>query len=140
LAARDLDFGSGGMTLLPDEAGSASHPHLLVCADKRGTIYLIDRENLTHFHPPTDLVVQEMSSNIFKSWGSPAYYANTIYYIGVSNAIKAFSISNAVIGATVVSNTDIYGSTGGSPSVSANGISNGIVWAIKVNNHTLHAY
>jgi hypothetical protein len=140
LNTNDLDFGSSGMTLLPDEAGSASHPHLLVCADKRGTIYLVDRENLTHFHTPTDLVVQEMPSNIFKSWGSPAYYAHTVYFIGVSNAIKAFSMSNAVLGATIVSNTDIYGSTGGSPTVSANGTSNAIVWAINVTTHMLHAY
>ena len=141
LNSDDLDFGSGGMTLLPDEAGSTAHPHLLVCAAKQGTVYLVDRDNLTHFNPPVDQVVQEMPSNILKSWGSPAYYAHTVYYIGASDYPKAFSMSNAVIGATIVSNTaTTYGSTGGSPDVSANGTSNAIVWAINVPNHFLHAY
>ena len=140
LNSKDLDFGSGGMTLLPDEAGSAAHPHLLVCAGKQGTIYLVDRENLTHFNPPTDLIVQEMPSNILKSWGSPAYFNHTIYYVGASDVLKAFSIANAVIGTTVWSNTLVYGSTGASPSVSANGASNGIVWAVDVVNRVMHTY
>lgn len=140
LSAGDLDFGSGGMTLLPDDAGSAAHPHLLVCAGKQGTIYLVDRDNLTGYNPPTDLVVQEMPSNILKSWGAPAYYNNTVYYVGANDRPEAFSMSNAVIGATVVSNATVYGSTGASPTVSANGTSNAILWAIAVTNHLLHAY
>src|SRR6185437_927982 len=109
---KDLDFGSGGMTLLPDEVGRAGHPHLLVCAGKQGTIYLIDRENLTQFHPNADQIVQEMPSNILRSWGSPAYFNHTIYYVGASDVLKAFSISNAVLGTTVRSNTTMYGSSG----------------------------
>lgn len=136
----DRDFGSGGMIVLPDDAGSVGHPHLLVCAAKQGTIYLVDRENLTGFNTPTDLIVQEMPSNILKSWGSPAYFNHTIYYVGASDVLKAFSMSNAVIGTTIVSNTTVFGSTGASPSVSANGTSNGIVWAISVTNHALYAY
>jgi hypothetical protein len=111
-----------------------------VCAAKQGTIYLVDRENLTRFNPPFDLIVQEMPSNINISWGSPAYFNHAIYYIGASDVPKAFSITNAVMGATVVSNTLIYGSSGGSPIVSANGASNGIVWAVEITSHTLHAY
>jgi len=30
------------------------------------------RENLTQFNTPDDLIVQEMPSNILKSWGAPA--------------------------------------------------------------------
>jgi len=140
LNSKDLDFGSGGMIVLPDEAGSAAHPHLLVCAGKQGTIYLVDRENLTQFNTPDDLIVQEMPSNILKSWGAPAYFDHTIYYVGASDVLKAFSISNAVLGSTIVSNTLVYGSTGASPSVSANGTSNGIVWAVGITDHFLHAY
>jgi len=88
----------------------------------------------------TDLIVQEMPSNILKSWGSPAYFNHTIYYVGASDVLKAFSITNAVIGTTVMSNTLVYGSTGASPSVSANGASNGIVWAVDVVNRVMHTY
>ena len=42
----DLDVGSAGVALLPDEAGSSQHPHLMVGAGKEGRIYLLDRDNL----------------------------------------------------------------------------------------------
>ncbi len=140
LSGMDLDFGSGGMTLLPDETGSVAHPHLIVCAGKQGTIYLVDRDNLTQFNTPVDLVVQEMPSNILKSWGSPAYFNHTVYFIGANDRLKAFSMSNAVIGATVVSNSVVYSGNGAIPTLSANGLSNGIVWAVNSVTHILHAY
>jgi hypothetical protein len=141
LNAADLDFGSGGMTLLPDEVGTNGLRHLLVCAAKQGTIYLVNRDNLTGFNTPTDLIVQEMPSNILKSWGSPGYFNYNVYYIGANDYLKQFSMSNAVIGQTVRSNTAVlYGSTGGSPSISASANSNGIVWCVNVTNKTLRAY
>ncbi|MGA8768425.1 MAG: Ig-like domain-containing protein, partial [Candidatus Acidiferrales bacterium] len=41
----DTDLGSGGVLLLPDQAGG--HPHELVQAGKQGTIYVIDRDQMT---------------------------------------------------------------------------------------------
>lgn len=140
LNSADKDFGSGGITLLPDEAGSIAHPHLLVTAGKQGTIYLVDRDNLTGFNTPTDLIVQEMPSNILKSWGSPAYFNHTVYYVGSGDVPEAFSMSNGVIGSTVVSNTTVYTSTGASPTISANGTSNAIMWTVGIGDHLLHSY
>jgi hypothetical protein len=45
LDAKDWDFGSGGVTLLPDQPGAT--PHLAVAAGKDGFMYLIDRDSLT---------------------------------------------------------------------------------------------
>ena len=45
LDAQDMDFGSGGVTLLPDQPGAT--PHLAVAAGKDGIMYLIDRDSLT---------------------------------------------------------------------------------------------
>ena len=42
----DLDQGSGGIAALPDQMGTASHPHLLVQAGKSGIVYLLDRDHL----------------------------------------------------------------------------------------------
>jgi hypothetical protein len=44
LDAKDWDFGSGGVTLLPDQPGAT--PHLAVAAGKDGIMYLIDRDSL----------------------------------------------------------------------------------------------
>ena len=54
LNAGDLDVGSAGVALIGDEAGSASHRHLLVGAGKEGTIYVLDRDNLGKWHPGSD--------------------------------------------------------------------------------------
>src|SRR5580658_3746961 len=57
MAANDADLGSGGPMLLPDSAGSAAHPHLLIGAGKEGTLYLVDRDSLGHFSPATNNIV-----------------------------------------------------------------------------------
>ncbi len=48
--AADLDFGSGGTLLLPDQP----HPHLALTAGKNGTIYMADRDNMGHYSPNND--------------------------------------------------------------------------------------
>ena len=52
----DVDFGSSGAVVLPDQPGA--HPHLLVTSGKEGTIYLVDRDNLGNYDGVTDHVVQ----------------------------------------------------------------------------------
>ena len=42
----DLDIGSSGLTLLPDQTGP--YPHLLVQGDKAGDLYLVNRDNMGH--------------------------------------------------------------------------------------------
>ena len=48
--------------MLPDSAGNAAHPHLLLGGGKQGTLYLIDRDNMGKFDPNTDHVVQEVQA------------------------------------------------------------------------------
>ena len=43
----DLDFGSGGILLIPERDGSS--PHLAVAAGKKGEMFLLDRDNLGKF-------------------------------------------------------------------------------------------
>ena len=72
----------------------------------------------------------------------PAYFNGTIYYGGVGDAIKAFKITNAQFGsgpASQTSNTFRY--PGATPSISASGTSNAIVWATENSSPAvLHAY
>src|SRR5262249_33888128 len=53
----DQDFGSGAPTLLPDSAGLAGVPHLMVATGKQGKIYLVNRDNLGKFDPNNDHVL-----------------------------------------------------------------------------------
>ena len=72
----------------------------------------------------------------------PAYFNNTVYYGAVGTSIKAFAISNAQLGSSAKSQTaNSFPYPGASPSISANGTGNGILWAAENSNPAvLHAY
>jgi hypothetical protein len=72
----------------------------------------------------------------------PAYFNNTVYYGSVGSPIQAFSITNAKLSTTASARTNTsFGYPGTTPSVSANGSSNGIVWAVENSSPAvLHAY
>ncbi len=144
----DLDLGSGAPMLLPDSVGSMAHPHLMVGAGKEGRIYLIDRDNMGHFDPNTDHVVQETNNTtITGSFDTPAYFNNAIYYVGGSNignpndVGKTFSISNGTLSLSPTSQgPDSYAYPGSTPSISANGSGNGVVWDLDTGTNQLRAY
>jgi hypothetical protein len=72
----------------------------------------------------------------------PAYFNNTLYYGAVGDYLKAFQFNNAKLGNSPSSETsNNFGYPGTTPSISAAGTSNGIVWAVE-NGSTavLHAY
>jgi hypothetical protein len=148
LDSADLDLGSGGPVLLPDSGGSAAHPHLLVGAGKEGRIYLIDRDNMGHFNAGSDQIVQETSNGtISGSFDTPAFFNGSLYYVGGSNignpndVGKTFSISSATLNATpTTKGPDTYSYPGSTPSISANGIINGVVWDLDTGTNQLRAY
>ena len=73
----------------------------------------------------------------------PAYFNNTVYFGAVGDTIKAFPISNAKLATTPSSKTgNAFPYPGATPSISANGTSNAILWAVENNSKAavLHAY
>jgi len=128
----DGDLGSGASVLLPPSAGSAAHPNLLIASGKQGTIYLIDRSNMGKFNSK-DQIVSELPDVIGGIWGSPAYYNGSIYYGPIFGPIMSLPLSNAQFqAATPTSWTpEFYRYPGPTPAISANGTTNGILWAIQ---------
>jgi fibronectin type 3 domain-containing protein len=147
LNAGDTDLGSGGTTILPDSVGNAAHPHLLIGSGKEGKIYLIDRDNMGKFDPNnvvTDHVVEEQKE-LSGVLNAAAYFNNTIYYVpGYGGSAATFSIANgsAAYSTTATHTTvDGFGNLSGSPTISANGTTNAIMWALNANgDNTLRAY
>jgi hypothetical protein len=143
----DLDLGSGAPMLLPDSVGSTAHQQLLVGSGKEGRIYLIDCNKMGHFGV-TDNVVQETNNTtISGSFDTPAFFNNTIYYVGGSNignpndVGKTFSITNGQMALAPTSQgPDSYAYPGSTPSISANGSSNGVVWDLDTGTNQLRAY
>jgi len=149
----DADLGSGGPLLLPDDAGSATHRHLIVGAGKQGTIYLVDRDNMGHYNGTDGIngsdsqIVESLPGAIGGVWSSPAYFNHRIYYEGNGDAMKAFLITNGVIVSAPESRSaSSIGFPGATPTLSANGTNNGIAWVIQADAYlssgpaVLHAY
>lgn len=140
----DQDLGSGGAILLPDALDDTGRTrHLTIGAGKDSAIYVLDRDAMGRFNPNQNQIYQEivgqLSGPIF---AMPAYFNGVVYFGAVGDTIKAFSISNARLEATPGKHTaHSFGYPGTTPSVSANGTSNAIVWAVE-NGTTavLHAY
>jgi hypothetical protein len=147
LNAVDLDLGSGAPLLLPDSAGSAAHPHLLVGSGKEGKIYLIDRDQMGGFSPSGDNVVQTVAGAISGSFDTPAFFNGRLFYTGGSNTggpndfAKVFTIASGVLsGAPTSHSPDIFSWPGATPSISADGSADAIVWALDRGTNQLRAY
>ncbi len=140
----DTDLGSGGMIVLPDLNDSSGHTwHLAVGAGKDSNLYVVNRDSMGKFSSNNSSIYQELAGALPGGvWAMPAYFNNTIYYGSVGNPIQAFTITNAMLSTSATSQTaNSFGYPGTTPSVSANGASNGIVWAIENNSPAvLHAY
>jgi hypothetical protein len=131
LDVQDLDMGSGGCLLFPDQP--APPIHLLTCVGKDGNVYLLDRDNMGHFNPSGDTQVLE-SLMIGMAWSSPAYWLNQTYFWGQTDVLKAYRLYGGLFSATPVSlSTKASRVPPPTPTVSANGTTNGIVWAVLTN-------
>jgi len=142
--ASDADLGSGGAVVLPDLTdGTGNVRHLSVGAGKDGHIYVVNRDAMGKFNAGSNNIYQELSGVLGGGiFSMPAYFNSTLYYGAVGDAIKAFKITNAMLAtgpASQTSNTFRYPGT--TPSISANGTSNAIVWAAEnTTPAVLHAY
>ena len=134
-AAVDTDLGSSGPMLLPDSAGSATHPHLLVGLDKGGKVFVLDRDAMASPHYQTSdnsQIVQYFSASGNGIFNSPTYFNGMIYVQPISSAMKQFAITNGIINTNAITNTPVsFGGSNGGPVASANGTNNGIIWVIN---------
>jgi hypothetical protein len=135
----DTDVASGGLVLLPT---LPSGRQLLAQQGKQGTIYLLDRTNMgrycinqtprcTNSDPQ---IVQEIVGASGGLWGSPAYWNGNLYWTGVNEQIRAYSLNagnSGLISTTPTSHTaQAFGFSAPTPSISSNGNSNAILWAL----------
>lgn len=138
----DQDFGSAGPLLLPDLVdASGITRHLAVAAGKDGNLYVLNRDNLGQFNSTKNNVYQEFTLSSSENHSSPVFFNNTVYLCPENNPLKALPVSNALL-ATTPSSQSVhqFGSNGAVLSVSANGNSGGIVWALDWGTGILFAF
>ena len=145
----DIDMGSGGAMLLPDQTDANGNVrHLIVGAGKDRNIFVGDRDNLGKFNEKTadnSNLYQDIPNALANGvWSSPTYFNGTVYYAGQNDTLKAFPITQAKLATTPSSQSAVvFPYPGSTPSVSANGTQNAIVWAVESNVgqlNVLHAY
>ena len=147
-AVNDKDLGSAGPMLLPVQPGSVSDE--LIIAGKGGkpcdasgfsSIYLLNQNSLGEYNPNQDQVVEEILGSSGGYWSSPAYWqgpsGSYVYLAGagatqsVGDYLKMYSLTNVQLSTTPVAQSTNQFTVGSTPSISANGSSDGIVWAVK---------
>jgi hypothetical protein len=141
LAQEDLDLGSAGPVVLPDQPGL--YPHELVAGGKQGTLYLINRDDAGKFNSNTDSVIQSIPGAVASELnGVPSYWNSNLYLAGDDDFIKQYSLVNGLLTQQPVSQTTVlFGGAGpASTSITASGNSNGILWAIRHTNPALFAF
>jgi uncharacterized protein (TIGR03437 family) len=126
----DLDLGSSGAVLLPPEAGSAAHPNVLYTSGKEGRMYLLDEQALGGPQSGSDIgALASLPVLAHATFGSAAYFNGSIYVAPEKGPMFAFKVSNGVLASSPAAQTsDALEKLGASPSISANGAQNGIVW------------
>ena len=139
LSNNDADLGSGAAVLLPDQTGGPI-THLLAQVGKagpdspgQGMVYLVDRDNMGQFNSANNNVVQGFYGPRNGVWGALAFWQNTLYVGGSGDLLKAFTFNpgTGLFTTTPASESPTgYPFPGSTPSLSALGTTNGIVWAI----------
>ena len=139
----DEDLGSGGAAVLLDVMDNGGNLHqLAVGAGKDTVIYVVDRNLMGGFNAATDNIYQEISGALSKVFAKPTYFNGTIYFGAVGDNLKAFPISNAKLETAASSESaGTFQYPGTTPTISANGTQNAILWAVENSSPAvLHAY
>lgn len=131
----DADFGSGGVLVLPDQAGSV--PHLAVAAGKQGTMFLMNEDNLGRYSTIKDNVLGKVS--IGPCWCGQSYFVDSDGIGRVVSSggkrIRVWKLRTSPTPAlSNVTNSPFVGSgqtAGFFTSVSSNGSANPIIWMLS---------
>ena len=141
LDQNDADLGSGGVLLLPDQGGTT--PHEFVQVGKEGTIYVINRDQMTagnqHYCSgcaSDTQIKQELQSEVGPMFSVPAYWNGSVYFWGIFDKLVAYPVANGTLALAPSSTSGTQlGFPGATPSISAHGTLGGIVWAIDSTNY-----
>jgi hypothetical protein len=143
-------LGSGGPALLTDNGSSQ-----IVGGGKYGRLYLLttaslggysatgNDSNAWQFIPGLRDGVTNGTHSIYCT---PAYWNGMVFLQPQNDVLRAFAWNGRLSSAPVATSSQTFGDHGATPSISANGNSNAIVWVLQVDHWStggpavLHAY
>jgi hypothetical protein len=147
LDQHDIDFGSGGVMVLPDQPGSI--PHMAVAAGKEGNLFLMNVDHLGGFSSSGNNVLGTYP--IGNCWCGESYYVdpadgagrvvtsggtgNPVDGPALANQLELWKVqTNPTVGLSEVGSVQIGGSGQGPgffTSISSNGQATPVIWAIS---------
>ncbi len=148
--ANDADFGSGGSAVLLN-LNSGPARHLIVGGGKDGGLYVLDGDHMGGLGDSNAHQVFNAGNGLF---ATGAFWNNQFYIAPIGSPLSAFTFNPSTTmfqpGASSQS-SNTFGFPGATPSVSASGTTNGIVWALDNSSYctqqspgcgptVLHAY
>jgi hypothetical protein len=132
--SNDIDLGSGGPLLLPDQSGP--YTHLLVTAGKGGTIYVVNRDNMGAYNKDNDNQIPQALTNVIPggtstsgNYKAPVYFAGSVYFGATDDPIRALQLSGGSLSMATQS-PEGFRFPGAAISISASGGVNGVLWAM----------
>ena len=141
LTGSDLDQGSGGILMLPDQPGT--YPHELVQVGKEARILVLNRDGLNGYAGSgagsNTNAVQDITGALQKDsglWSTPAYWNGNVYMWASGDTLKMFPLSNGKLATKASAQSSATSSfPGASPVVTSDGTQNGIVWALRTDQY-----
>ena len=152
LTGINQDLGSGGAAVLADLPSSPVR-HLVIGGGKSGSgndgeIYVLNRDAMGHLEGTGAPIVQKfpLGRSIY---ATPVFWENKLFLAGLGSPLVSFILDPATSQFNPTpssSSLNSFGFPGSTPSLSANGSSQGIVWALNNDRFSnpaptiLHAY
>ena len=127
LNLNDKDLGSGGVLLVPGTREA-------ITGGKDGDLYVVNQRHLGKFHPAGNDIIQRdtTATGGDQIRATPAYFNKAIYLAGLGGALEGYKLVNGRVSAKPIgTSAQTYANPGATPSISANGTADGIVWAIQ---------
>jgi hypothetical protein len=141
----DMDFGTAAMILLPGRN--------VLAQGKNGMVFVLARDAMSHYWPQSDHVVQSFTISTNFLISNPAFFNGSLYVCKNRGPVEAYALddagrfpSDATDAAPLPGVCADCFRRGSTPSISANGVADGIVWAIDNGQYAapgpavLHAY
>jgi len=129
-----LQSESSAPVLLPDSAGSATQPHLLLAASKEGSLYVVNRDYMGGFPTPCSDSVPRVQA--IQTGGAilstPLFWNNAVYVAPGNGNLQSFLMSQGILASSPSASRspEALGPQGATPVISSNGTSNAILWLI----------
>ena len=135
---QNQDLGSGGILILPEQPGP--NPHLAILADKFQNLYIVNRDNLGQHGFSGNNIVQQLKFDSSTLFTAPVYFNGKVYFSGAADAIRAYTMADGLLsGSSTDRADDRFEFPGAVPTISANGTSDAVLWAITASAFSTNA-